>query len=79
MSNLANKYIYKLSQAVDNATMALQKIGSAPTRAFEEDIDERIKALDAYIHWAQEAKRWLLYFKNKSARSVEYPNFPKGR
>lgn len=68
MSSLAAKYIFKLSQSVDSAIIALQIIRNAPTKAFEEDLDARIKALDAYIQHAQDARRWLIYFKNKSAR-----------
>jgi hypothetical protein len=68
MNSLAVKYIYKLSQSVDSAIMALQIIRNAPTKAFQEDLDERIKALDSYIAHAQDARRWLLYFKNKSAK-----------
>lgn len=68
MSSLAAKYIFKLSQSVDNAVMALQIIKNVPTKAFEEDLDARIKALDAYIQHAQDARRWLIYFKNKSGR-----------
>lgn len=79
MNSLAVKYIYKLSQSVDNAIMALQIIKNAPTKAFEEDLDARIKALDAYITHAQEARRWLLYFKNKAPKPNNYPDFPKGR
>jgi hypothetical protein len=63
------KYIYKLAKSVDNAIMALQIIKNAPNKAFEEDINERIKALDSYIEHAKDARRWLLYFKNKAAKS----------
>ncbi len=73
MSNLAAKYIYKLSQSVDSAIMALQIIRNNPSQAFEEDLNERIKALDAYIQHAQDAKRWLLYFKHKSAKPYLRP------
>lgn len=71
MNSLAVKYIYKLSQSVDNAVMALQIIKNAPTTAFEEDLDARIKALDAYTKHAQDARRWLLYFKNKRSRPLD--------
>lgn len=78
MSNLASKYIYKLSQSVDSAILALQIIRNAPTKAFEEDLDARIKALDAYIQHAQDARRWLLYFKNKSSKpsGTDFTRFP---
>lgn len=69
--SLYNKYIFKLSKACDSAILALQIVKNAPEKAFEEDINERLKALDTYIRHAQEAKRWLLYFKNKSRRNYE--------
>lgn len=49
MTDLSRQYILKLSRSVDNAVMALQIIKNAPDKAFLEDIDERIKALDSYI------------------------------
>ncbi len=78
MSDLASKYIWKLSQSVDNAILAFQIIKNAPEKAFEEDINARIKALDSYISHAQEARRWLLYFKNKSTapKSTDFTRFP---
>lgn len=71
MSDLYRKYIHKLSQSVDNAVMALQIIRNKPDKAFEEDLDARIKALDSYIQHAQDARRWLLYFKNKAASASQ--------
>lgn len=70
MSDLCKKYLYKLSQSCDNASMALIRIRSAPDKAFEEDLDERLQAIDAYVKYMQESKRWLLYFKNKRPKPI---------
>lgn len=71
MNSLAVKYIYKLSQSADSAIVAMQIIKDAPNKAFKEDLDARIKALDSYITHAQEARRWLLYFKNKANKPYD--------
>lgn len=65
MSDIIRKYLFKLSQSCDNAARALEIIKNAPNKAFEEDIDERIRAADAYIKHMYEVKRYLLYFKNQ--------------
>ena len=78
MSDLVRKYIYKVAQSADNAILALQVIKQVPTKPFEEDIDERIKALEKYISYAQEVKRYLLYFKNQARKpnGSDFVRFP---
>lgn len=58
-------YVAKLRNVSYQLQLAALAFTQAPLVKEERDIDERIKAANSIIEYTQEAKRYLLYFKNK--------------
>lgn len=64
-TTIYSKYLEKLRTAVYNIQMMAVAAGQGPYVQTKEELDARIKALDAVIKWSQDAKRGLIYFRNR--------------
>lgn len=59
------KYLTKLKFSCETAKIAIQAISQVNHASTLEDIDVRIRAAEQLVTNLQDAKRHLLYFKNK--------------
>lgn len=59
------KYLRTLKASCSVASYVIPAITQAPYVGTKEEIDARIKAIEAVVNNLQDAKRTLLYFKHK--------------
>lgn len=69
------KYLMRYHSACSTVIATLQKAQYLPLT--QESIDERLKAIDLIIRGLQDARRYLLYFKNRGENAGLPPPHPK--